>query len=134
MTDAVARATALNALLDSPDFLAVLTAFRRAANIVQKSAKEAEAVESVPDRLRSDDAELWQAFAGLRGAATEALGAADYDRFYKVMTGLKGPIDTYFDRVLIMDPDPEVRRHRLALLRTIVALLARPADLSRLAI
>ena len=55
-------------------------------------------------------------------------------RFYALVTRLKQPVDTFFDEVLVMDPDPEVRGRRLAMLRDIAALLTRPADLAKLAV
>ena len=51
-----------------------------------------------------------------------------------LVTRLKQPVDTFFDEVLVMDPDPTVRHRRLAMLRDIAGLLTRPADLAKLAV
>jgi glycyl-tRNA synthetase beta chain len=70
---------------------------------------------------------------GLRAAAEAVLAAEDYDAFYRLVTGLKEPVDRFFEEVLVMDPDVRVREQRLAMLREIAGLLTRPADLARLA-
>jgi glycyl-tRNA synthetase beta chain len=84
------------------------------------------------------EAALWQAFTGLQAEAEAALNAGDYTgdykRFYTLLTQLKQPVDTFFDEVLVMDPEPAVRHRRLAMLRDIAALLTRPADLAKLAV
>ncbi|HKO24555.1 MAG TPA: DALR anticodon-binding domain-containing protein, partial [Chloroflexota bacterium] len=80
------------------------------------------------------EAALWQAFASLQADAEAALSAGDYKRFYALLTQLKQPVDTFFDKVLVMDPDPEVRHRRLTMLRDIAGLLTRPADLAKLAV
>jgi glycyl-tRNA synthetase beta chain len=77
---------------------------------------------------------LWQAFTGLQAEAEAALAVGDYKRFYALVTQLKQQVDTFFDKVLVMDPDPEVRHRRLAMLRDIAGLLTRPADLAKLAV
>jgi glycyl-tRNA synthetase beta chain len=141
MCDAVARAEALHAGLGRPDFAAVAAAFKRIANIVDTShAQEAppeEPSEQAPGAPPPDvpaEVALWRAFSLLRAEAEALLAAEDYAAFYRLATGLKGPVDTFFVEVLVMDPDPPVRRRRLALLREIAALLTQPADLSRLAV
>ncbi len=49
------------------------------------------------------------------------------------MAGLRQPIDAFFDGVLVMAPEPEVRQNRLALLQGVVDLVFQVADFSRLA-
>jgi glycyl-tRNA synthetase beta subunit len=80
------------------------------------------------------EAALWQAFTALQAEAETALNVGDYKQFYALVTWLKQPVDTFFDDVLVMDPDPEVRHRRLAMLRDLSGLLTRPADLAKLAV
>jgi glycyl-tRNA synthetase beta chain len=80
------------------------------------------------------EATLWQAFTALQAEAEAALNAGDYKRFYTLVTRLKEPVDTFFDEVLVMDPDPTVRGRRLTMLGKIAGLLTRPADLAKLAV
>ncbi len=135
------RATALQHSLDRPAFAAVAAAFKRIANIARKAQADG-AAEPPLDETPGDDmlpaptappAEraLWEAFERVRPAAEAALAEGRYEDFYDVVTVLKDPVDTFFDAVLVMDPDPDVRRARLALLGRIADLLTRPADLTK---
>ncbi len=140
--DASVRAMALQHSLDRPAFAAVAAAFKRIANIVRKVRAEG-AVAPALDAATSDDdmspapsappAErtLWEAFERVRPDAEASLSEGRYEDFYDVVTVLKDPVDTFFDAVLVMDPDPDVRRARLALLGRIADLLTRPADLTK---
>lgn len=134
--DALARADALQRGLDSPDLAAVAAALKRVANILAKAPPAETTPLSVNDAaaatLIPSEAALWQAFRQLRPAAETALTSGDYPGFYRLATTLKDPIDTFFDQVLVMDPDAVVRRRRLGMLGTIANLLTRPADLQRL--
>lgn len=146
MVDALARAEALNTSLHNPDFAAVTGAFKRVANIAARAEPEVQvaaargAVRETPAAYGGPaagvpaEAALWQAFQDLRAEAEAALAAGDYAGFYRLATRLKEPVDSFFEQVLVMDPDPEVRRNRLAMLREIAGLLTRPADLARLAV
>jgi glycyl-tRNA synthetase beta chain len=140
MVDALARADALHRSLSHPQFAAVTGAFKRIANIARQAEREAPSTGATPRDVISAgvmepaEAALWQAFTGLQAEAEAALNAGDYKRFYALVTRLKQPVDTFFDDVLVMDPDVEVRHRRLAMLRDIAALLTRPADLAKLAV
>jgi len=121
MTDAVSRASALEQSLRAPEFAAVTGAFKRIANIAGKAdtADTAGAGGGVsaaigidPGALEPAEAPLWRAFTEVQAEAEGALAAEDYAGFYRLVTGLRGPVDTFFERVLIMDPDPKVRRRR----------------------
>ena len=46
---------------------------------------------------------------------------------------LRGPIDTFFDKVMVMAEDERVRANRLALLTAIARMFGQVADFSRIA-
>jgi len=137
MADAVARAAALAHGLRTPAFASVTGAFKRIVNIAAKAepagAGEDSVVGTDGGALEPAEAALWQAFLAVRADAEHALASEDYARFYHLVAALKGPVDAFFAQALIMDPDPAVRRRRLAMLRDLTALLTRPADLGKLA-
>jgi glycyl-tRNA synthetase beta chain len=137
LTDTLRRAEALSRALAAPAFAAVTVSFKRVANISVRPDEEPHPAASdtpMPDPDVPAELALWNAFTELRGAAEQALAARDYERFYQTVGRLKQPVDSFFDEVLVMDPDPNVRGRRLGLLRSIAALLTRPADLKRLAV
>ncbi|HSV74582.1 MAG TPA: glycine--tRNA ligase subunit beta [Chthonomonadales bacterium] len=56
--------------------------------------------------------------------------AYDYCGLYETLHALCGPVNRFFDDVLVMSDDPEVRRNRLALLETVDALFKTLGDLT----
>ncbi|HBG44814.1 MAG TPA: hypothetical protein DDX03_10010, partial [Firmicutes bacterium] len=52
----------------------------------------------------------------------------------QALAGLREAVDYFFDTVLVMVPDEKIRRSRLALLRSIVALFDNLWDWSKIVI
>jgi len=46
---------------------------------------------------------------------------------------LRGPVDTFFEKVMVMAEDPKVRENRLALLTGIARVFDKIADFSKIA-
>ena len=60
------------------------------------------------------------------------LAARDYTEAMHRLAALRPTVDQFFDSVLVMAEEPDLRANRLALLRRIRELFLRVADLSRL--
>ena len=64
------------------------------------------------------------------------IGTGDEGRSFvqvlATLSGLAGPIDSYFDHVLVNSADPAVRDNRIAFLAAAYALFGRFADFQRL--
>ncbi|MCB2188506.1 MAG: glycine--tRNA ligase subunit beta [Deltaproteobacteria bacterium] len=127
------RALALAEVKDSPEFAPLAVGLKRVMNILKKEAHQ------VPDRRPADadlreaeEKELFQAFLALESEAEARFAAGDYRGFLSGLSALKGPIDAFFDKVLVMDPDPAVRANRLALLNQIAGLFGRLAEFTYL--
>jgi glycyl-tRNA synthetase beta chain len=130
--DAERRLQALKEFLRAPD-AAVLTAInKRIANILRKANLAEEPV--VRAEALTEDAEraLHRALAELRGALEPALAAGRYGESLHALSTLRAPVDDFFERILVMDENPERRNNRLALLRDAHRLLGGVADLARL--
>ena len=56
--------------------------------------------------------------------------SANYDAALKLLAGLDGVITAFFDHVMVMDEDMDVRNNRLALLQKLKGLFDRVADLA----
>ena len=61
-----------------------------------------------------------------------AVEAQDYAAALNLLAGLAPRVDTFFERVMVNDPDLALRRNRLALLAQLRALFTGIADISRL--
>jgi glycyl-tRNA synthetase beta chain len=57
----------------------------------------------------------------------------DYTGALKALASLKAPVDAFFDKVMVMDKDPQVRANRIGFLGTLHGTMNRIADLSKLA-
>jgi len=56
----------------------------------------------------------------------------EYRAALERLATLREVVDRFFDEVLVMDPDPALRRNRLALLKRLRQLFVRIAEVSRL--
>ena len=130
------RAAALSEFLSGDDGTGILAGWRRAASILnaeESKAKQAFSPETDP-RLFTEDAEI--ALHGALAALPEpAAGAQDRETLLAAMQslgGLRGPIDGFFDRVVVNDDDAAVRQNRLGLLAMVRHSMQRVADFSKL--
>ena len=130
------RAAALSEFLSGHDGTGLLAGWRRAASILnaeESKAKQAFSPETDP-RLFTEDAEI--ALHGTLAALPKpAAGAQDRETLLAAMQslgGLRGPIDGFFDRVVVNDDDAAVRRNRLGLLAMVRHSMQRVADFSKL--
>ena len=132
----LARAEALAALLESADGANLLTAWRRAANILRiEEKRDGRRFDGTPDRGRfamAEEADLADAL----GAADSVLGQDGdderLDRSLAALAALRGPMDRFFDAVKVNDDDPARRENRLLLLSGIRTVMDRVADFSRI--
>ena len=133
--DAVARAEAVTAVRGSEDFAAVSAAFKRMKNILaQAEEKGIAAGESVEVSLLGDATE--RALAERSAAVAEQVKSlsarSDYRAALEEIATLRGPVDAFFDAVMVMAPEPEIRANRLALLRRVLKDFSGIADFSEI--
>ncbi len=129
VVEAAAKVRALEEVRQSPDFPALAVAFKRVINIAA-GAPEAEVD---PMLFEQPEENLLLDAAGLMETEVEAaLERRDYGAACRGLAKLKGPVDTYFDKVLVMAEDPRVRANRLALLGRISRTFLKMADFSRI--
>jgi glycyl-tRNA synthetase beta chain len=130
--DLDARLRALAGFLAQPAAAALTAANKRIANILRKS--DAGGTASVDAALLREPAEqaLAAALKRCRDPVERALDRRDYAAALAELATLRGDVDTFFDAVMVNDPDPALRANRLALLGDLAGLFGRIADLSRL--
>ena len=131
LPDLRARVDAVHKVREEPGFLTVVLAAKRIVNIL-KDAPEA----PLDEQLFTEPAErdLHAAFQGLRSEVEEAAAAGDYERCLRRIADLAPVLDRFFVEVLVMDPDPGVRRNRMALLQAIHRTVSRTARLTEVVV
>ncbi len=130
IVEANQRLEALNRFRHRDDFADLMTAFKRIVNITRK---EKESYRLDPDRLREKaEQELYRAAQVASEKIAAALAGGDYDAALAAVAELKESVDTFFDEIMVMVDDPEIRQNRLALLQGIAADFRKIADFSKL--
>ncbi len=127
-----ARLKALCAFLDLPEAASLTAANKRIANILRK-APAASAAGIEVEALREDaEVRLYDSMRAMRDAVAAATAERQYTAAFGRLAQLRPAVDAFFDQVMVMDENPQLRANRLNLLAELQALFARIADLSRL--
>jgi glycyl-tRNA synthetase beta chain len=128
-----AQTEAVRAFSALPEAESLATANKRIVNILRKA--ESEAAVAVDRARLADGAEhdLYLTFQKLEPVVGEHCAAGDYTAALLALATAKPAVDRFFDDVLVMAEDAEVRANRLALLRGVAATMNRVADISKLA-
>jgi glycyl-tRNA synthetase beta chain len=127
-----ARLKALAAFLELPEAASLTAANKRIANILRKAEGEPQSKVDV-EALREDaEVRLFDAMRALSKTVANATQQRQYTAALGHLAQLRSAVDTFFDQVMVMDPDAKLRANRLALLGELRALFAGVADLSRL--
>ena len=130
------RLDALKYFLDSDDGANLLTAYRRAANILRLEEKKdgARYKGQADPKLFDQDEErtLHELVGEANKRAEDALGHEDFQDAMAAMAALRTPVDAFFDHVTVNCEDPTLRRNRLLMLSQIRSTLDRVADFSKI--
>ncbi len=133
LTAAKARALALAQVKETEDFKPLAVGMKRVMNILRKEAGQVPA-EPADLAVMTEEAErgLYKAFQALAEEARARFAEGEYLAFLQALSALKGPIDKFFDDVLVMDPDEKVRANRLAMLNEIAGMFRQVAEFTHL--
>jgi glycyl-tRNA synthetase beta chain len=126
------RLRALAAFLRLPDAAGLTAANKRIANILRKAAEQPSP--RVDPGLLADPHErrLAAEIEALRQDVERLVTARRYEEALTRLASLRGPVDAFFDHVLVMAEDVRLRANRLALLAALSRLFLHMANLSRL--
>lgn len=133
----VSRVTALSSLLDSEDGKALLAGYKRAANILAaEEKKDGKAYTGDIDTAVSmgpEESELATLIGMTHDGVAARLAKDDYASAISALAGLRAPVDAFFEKVLVNDPDPAVRANRLNLLARLRDTMHMVADFGKVA-
>ncbi len=130
------RVRALQAFVQTEDGANLLAGYKRAANILAIEAKKDSVVKYAfvepYEAMRPEDTALMAALRKARLNAEVAVADEDDARAMAALARLRQPIDTFFEAVMVNDPDPDLRLARLGLLQRFVDAVHQVADFSRI--
>lgn len=129
----LARVEALQAFVATEDGVNLLAGYKRAANILKKEGGVPAGATAVPD-YAPEPAEkaLIDALEAAEPRAAAAVEAEDFGAAMSALASLRGPIDAFFEAVIVNDPIEAKRNTRLALLEKIRAAVHNVADFSKI--
>ncbi|MCG9133920.1 glycine--tRNA ligase subunit beta [Candidatus Poribacteria bacterium] len=129
--DVLKRASTLAEFRLTPNFEEVYNALNRVLRILPPSAPEA-----VDATLLQDDAEkqLFEHITAAEPDFKQSIQEREYAKLLTQLAALQPAIDSFFDDVLVMAEEPEIRTNRLALLNKIGRNIYAIADLTKLVI
>src|SRR3954451_8646339 len=130
--DLVDRITALKAMRGEANFLSILDSAKRIANITagQETASRVD-----PSKLESEiEKRLAELVLLTNDQIEEMIAERDYKRALETFAALAPELETFFDEVMVMVEDENVRRNRMALLRTIGNAVMKIADVTKIVV
>jgi glycyl-tRNA synthetase beta chain len=132
----LARVEALKLFLDSDDGANLLTAYKRASNIVRiEEKKDGKAYDQAVDSAllsAGEEKALNEALSAASKASATALAAEDFAGAMAALARLRRPVDDFFDKVTVNCDDAGLRANRLRLLSQIRTTLHGVADFSEI--
>ncbi len=130
------RLEALIVFINEEDGKNLLAGTKRAANILAAEEKKGTKVAASVDAalLKVDEEKALFEAVTLASSETEtAIAREDFSGAMLALAKLRGPVDTFFEKVLVNDEDENVRANRLALLDLIRTATGKVADFSKIA-
>lgn len=131
--DAIARAEALTAARESADFAAISAAFKRIKNILrQAEEKHFEIGKPQSVKLAPEAQQLFDAAATLAPQVAKLRQQRAYAESLALIATLRPTVDAFFDRVMVLDPDPAIRGANLGLIDEVLSGFSGIADFSEI--
>jgi glycyl-tRNA synthetase beta chain len=126
------RLRALAAFLKLPEAAGLTAANKRIANILRKAGEQPSPRVDPGLLADAEERQLAEEIESLRQDVERLVTARRYEEALARLASLRGAVDAFFDRVLVMADDVRVRANRLALLSALQRLFLHIANLSRL--
>ena len=133
--DVVARANAVSEVRGSADFASISVAFKRIKNILRQAHETGKKIGERPQPgLLRDEAEkeLSTQIVVIAEAVAQFGQTREYSRALTEISRIRPAVDSFFDKVMVMVEDEELRANRLALLQTLLREFSTIADFSEI--
>lgn len=135
LTLLLSRTHAVAALLGTDDGVNLLTAYRRAANILRIEDKRDGPHTGALDLAllrQAEESALNKTLDMVEPDISARLAGEDFAAAMSAMAALRAPLDAFFDKVTVNAPEPALRQNRLRLLHRVRATMDQVADFSKI--
>ncbi|MBS3812377.1 glycine--tRNA ligase subunit beta [Candidatus Bipolaricaulota bacterium] len=124
------RAGSLQGFKDKPELKRLVDSFTRVMNILDEERSEDEVNSELMEL--EEELTLWKEASKKADKLEDLAKEHRYEEVIEHLLELKGPIDDYFDNVMVMADDAKKRNNRLNLLANLRNLFMNVGDLSRI--
>jgi glycyl-tRNA synthetase beta chain len=123
------RIDAIEKIRQDEAFQILAASYKRIRNIIKDNESTAVSVD-----LFEDDAEsrLYELYSAVSEEMQQLVDNSEYVAALQVMLKMKEPVDRFFDEVMVMAENEEVRQNRLNLLTSIGDLILQIGDISKI--
>lgn len=126
------RLRALQSFLALPDAEGLAAANKRIANILRKVDADVSGAVETARLVEPAEQQLFQHVISMERGVNSLLARRDYSAALAQLATLRPDVDSFFDSVMVMAEDADVRANRLGLLVRLRGMFLQIADLSRL--
>ncbi|MCZ6828318.1 MAG: glycine--tRNA ligase subunit beta [Gammaproteobacteria bacterium] len=129
------RVHAVHAFAQLPEASSLAAANKRVSNLLEKQGAESAATEVSKDLLQEPaEVTLAQLITEKAAILAELLREKHYTEGLAILADLQSPVDDFFDQVMVMVEEPDLRANRLGLLKSLRDLFLQVADISLLVV
>ena len=123
------RVTALAAIAGTDGFRPIMQTFKRVLNISAEVDAAVPALEACPEGVESD---LLRVAMAVAADAKDAASTGDFDAALTHILRLQGPVEAFFDGVMVNDDDPAIRARRQGILSAVGHIFSGLYDFRRI--
>jgi glycyl-tRNA synthetase beta chain len=127
---------AVRAFSALPESASLAAANKRIANILRQAESKGETLlgnADISGLKEPAEIALFEALQAAIRSAKPLFNSRDFAGYLKTFASLKSPVDSFFEKVMVMVDDKRLRESRLALLSDLREAMNRFADISKLA-
>jgi glycyl-tRNA synthetase beta chain len=130
--DAIARAEALTEARGSEDFVAISAAFKRIKNILRQAEEKGYEHGDWVGIKAAEAVNLRSAIQSLADEVARRREQRRYAEALAMIATLRPTVDAFFDKVMVLDPDPAIRGAHLGLIDGVLRNFSGIADFSEI--
>jgi glycyl-tRNA synthetase beta chain len=135
VVDAAARVDAVSKVRGSEDFASISIAFKRMKNILRQAIENKRRIAGQLEHAalaEEAEKELAALIPGTASSVEKLRATRNYEQALLEVAKLRPAVDKFFDKVMVMVDDDNLRANRLALLQTLVKEFSTIADFSEI--
>lgn len=129
LNETLMRAKALEEIKKTANFNKLLTAFTRANNLSKKAGKIAINDEYILENVEKN---LYEKLLNAQDEVNKAVGNKEFLKALEIIAQLEETISAFFEGVMVMAEDENIKLNRLALLQQVTELVEPIADLTKI--